>query len=104
MILERKSCFATTMYPSPETIRAQKLSEPRNGRDLNSGKDGANPKNNGNESREFRSSGNHRLVPLARGPLHDDGKNQRQKNHRHLHAKDGVGIIVTAVGRKHEKS
>src|SRR5258708_5257478 len=36
-----------------------KLPKPGNCRDLNSGKDGANPKDNGNESREFRSSRNH---------------------------------------------
>src|SRR5258706_16335910 len=39
-----------------------KLSKPRNRSDLNCGKDGANPKNNANESREFCSDLNHRLV------------------------------------------
>src|SRR6267154_2548020 len=81
-----------------------KLSKPRNRRNLNSGKDGANPKNNGNESREFCSGRNHRLVPLSNVTPYDYGGNQCEKNHRHLHAKDRVGIIVTAICRKHEKS
>src|SRR5712672_2317005 len=67
-----------------------KLSKPRNRSDLNSGKDGANPKNNRNESREFCSGRNHRLVPLANVMLYDHGGNQCEKNHRHLHAKDRV--------------
>src|SRR5258707_15738657 len=74
-----------------------KSPKPRNRSDLNSGKDGANPKNTGNEAREVCSGRNHRLGPLANVTLYDHGGNQREEDSRHLHAKARVGIMVTAV-------
>src|SRR5260370_37762728 len=82
----KEGFLASFVMAHPKVAMKNKLSKPGNRRDLNPGKDGANPQNNGNESREFCSGRNHRLVPLAHISLHDHAGNQCEKDYRHLHA------------------